>query len=205
MGKTWRVIKNPDGSASIVLSEQKVCLIRNNGRTGYDFVEYYLDLIGRRYSNHLVAADLLLQTLLGEQYGNIRSIKKVYNSYLALTSLNCAFSSNSPTPDYEEGTGFFFKQSDCPIRAVCPFNGYNPHHKDRRIVCCNPIYELPMNPLQAKMTDMLVNTSYSLTDIAEALCLSEGRVRNLASLIYSIMEVESRQELVLLLRGKRIT
>ena len=204
MGKTWRVIKNPDGSVSIILSEQKVILVRNDGRTGYDFVEYYLNLIGKRYGNHLVAADLMLQTLLGEQYGNIRSIKKVYNSYLALISMNCAFSSNSHTPDYEEGKGFFFKQSDCPIRAVCPFNGYSLYHKDRRIVCCNPIYELAMTPLQARMADLLVNTSYNLTDIAETLCLSEGRVRNLASLIYSIMDVEGRQELVLLLRGKRI-
>lgn len=46
--------------------------------------------------------------------------------------------------------------------------------------------------------------SRHLTDIAETLCLSEGRVRNLASLVYSIMDIEGRQELVLILRGKRI-
>lgn len=186
MEEKWKVIKNEDGSMMVITNSSNVVLLKSDGTTGYGFVREYLKMTGKNYRNHLIAVDLILQRQLGERYVNVRKIPNVYHSYLAMLSLSCRFS------------------NDCALYAVCPFNGYRPSNKDKRMVGCNPIYELPLTDTQARAADMLVNTAYSLSDMAEVLGISESRMRSLASIVYAVMGVEGRHELVFLLRNKRV-
>lgn len=186
MEEKWEIIWKKDGSLVVIGSKEAV-LIRMDGVTGYSFVREYLRVTGKYYRSHLLAVDQILQRVMGERYAHVRKIPNVYHSHLAVMSLCCRF------------------LGECPVRAACPFNGFHPSNKEKRMVGCNPVYELPMTPTQVRMADMLVNTAYSLSDIAEVLCLSESRVRSLASIVYASMEVEGRQELAILLRNKRIS
>lgn len=185
MNEKWEIVQNRDGSL-LVLKGTNIVLLRTDGITGYGFVKEYLRETGKHYRNHLLATDLLLQRLLGDRYGNVRKVSNVYHSYLAMLSLCCRFG------------------KVCAVSSACPFNGFHPSNKDKLMAGCNPVYELPMTPTQARVAGMLVSTAYSLSDIAEVLCLSESRVRSLASIVYATMGVEGRQELVILLQGKRI-
>lgn len=204
MDKSWRIVKNEDGSVLVIMDNAKCILVRNDGITGFAFVDAYLNMMSRNYQNHLIAADLILQRQVGERYGNIRRIPKVHRSYLAIVSMSCAFASDSSEPAYTEGRGFHFQRSECALRSICPFNGYHPSNKGKKLVCCNPIHELSLTPTQLSLANYLVNTSFDLKDIAETMNLSESRVRSLASLVYSLLEAENRQELVMLLKNKRI-
>lgn len=203
-GNSWWIMKESDGGVLVIFESGKVVRVKNDGVTGYDFVLWYLKMLEKKYRSHLMAADLLLQDLLKDKYRNVRKIKNVYNSYLATVSLSCGFASNSQEPCFKEYFGFFFSRGECPIRSACPYNGYHSSHKGNRLVCCHPVYELPLTISQCKAAELLVNTAYSLSDIAAVLCISEGRMRNLASVIYETLGVENRQELVLLLKGKRL-
>lgn len=174
-----------DGSM-LVIGSREVVLLRTDGVTGYGFVREYLRMTGKHYRSHLLAVDLILQRIMGDRYTHVRKVPPVYHSHMAAVSLCCRF------------------MDGCALRMVCPFNGYLPSNKEKQMVGCNPVYELPLTPSQARVAGMLVNTAYSLADIAEVLCLSESRVRSLASIVYATMGVEGRQELAVLLRDKRI-
>lgn len=187
MEENRKVVKWKDGSLWVITAEGKTFLVKPDGVTGYGFVREYLRITEKHYRSHLMAADMILQRMLGDRYGYIRKVPNIYQAYLAIVSLSCRYS------------------EECTLSAVCPFNGFHTLNKDKRMVGCNPVYELSLTPSQAKIADMLVNTAYSLSDMAEVLCLSESRVRSLASIVYATMGVDGRQELAILLRGKRIS
>lgn len=187
MEEKLRVIKEKDGSLWIVVNGKSVYQIRTDGVTGYGFVREYLRTIGVHFRSHLIAVDMILQRMMGDRYAHVRKVSNVYYSHLVAVSLCCRFTDG------------------CAVRSACPFNGFHPSNKGKLIVGCNPVYELPMTPTQVRVAELLVNTAYSLSDMAEVLCLSESRVRSLASIVYATMGVDGRQELVILLRGKRIS
>lgn len=187
MEEELRVIKGKEDSLWVVVNRESIFQIRTDGVTGYGFVREYLRMTGKHYRSHLMAVDMILQRMMGERYAHVRKIPNVYHSHLAVMSLCCRFTDG------------------CAVRSACPFNGFHPSNKGKLIVGCNPVYELPITPTQARVAELLVNTAYSLSDMAEVLCLSESRVRSLASIVYTTMGVEGRQELVILLRGKRIS
>lgn len=186
MEEKLKIALREDGSM-LVIGSREVVLLRTDGVTGYGFAREYLRVTGKHYRSHLLAVDLILQRMMGDRYMHVRKVLPVYHSHLAAVSLCCRF------------------MGECALRMVCPFNGYLPLNKDKLMVGCNPVYELPMTPAQARVAGMLANTAYSLAEIAEVLCLSESRVRSLASIVYATMGVEGRQELVILLQGKRIS
>jgi hypothetical protein len=80
-----------DGFSRIVFEDGEEITVKNDGKTGIDFVEEYLDEMKKNYPSHLVAADQLLQIRLGRSYKTIRNLRSRYLSELALVSLNCCF------------------------------------------------------------------------------------------------------------------
>ena len=201
----WEAWTKPDGMVAVQMSDGSIITVKNDGVTGYPFVMEYLERIGVNYKNHLHAADLILRRQVGEEhYKHLKKVPNLYNSNLALISMNCGFGNMDNVPDYDPSGEFHFEFSTCPFRATCPFNGYNVALAGKELVCCNPIYETGLTPRQRELADLLVDTSYSNVDIATMMGLTERSVKNYATEIYSALSVNSRQELTLLLKGKRI-
>lgn len=203
MKRGWSVWAWNDGGVSIRFQDGETVEVRTDGRSGYGFAEEYIGEMSLHYQGQLQAADGILQRMLGSKYATIRTFRRIYLAYLAVTSMRCAFGQSQGIPHYDGKGNFHFGHSPCPIRPVCPFNGYsNGHH---RSVCgCNPIYETGLSERQTEIADLLANSPLSLTEIADHVYLDEGRVRNLASEVYAKLGVKNRQELVCFLRGKRV-
>ena len=200
----WEAWTTPEGMVAIQMADGEIITVKNDGVTGYGFALDYLKKMSVNYRNHLRAADLILQRQLGDTYKHIRKIPNLYNSNLAVISMNCVFGNMDHVPDCDASGEFHFEFSRCPFRATCTFNGYNTANKNKDLVCCNPIYETDLTPKQREVADLLVNTSYSTSDIASVMGISETRVKHHASDVYSTIGVNTRQELMLLLKDKRI-
>ena len=200
----WEAWTKPDGMVGVQMPDGEVITVKNDGVTGYGFALEYLQKMASGYRNHLRAADLILQRQLGESYKHIRKVPNLYNSNLAIISMNCVFGSMDNVPDCDPSGQFHFEFAACPFRATCPFNGYNPSNQGKDLVCCNPVYETGLTPRQRGIADLLVRTSMTNAEIASALCITEKGVKNHATEIYSTLQVNTRQELTLLLKDKRI-
>lgn len=121
-----------DGFSRIVFEDGEEITVKNDGKTGIDFVEEYLDEMKKNYPSHLVAADQLLQIRLGRSYKTIRNLRSRYLSELALVSLNCCFGREDDIPDHEGPEDFNTENTHCPMRYNCPFNGFNPPSRIKR-------------------------------------------------------------------------
>ena len=166
-------------------------------------MEDYLAMMSKNYGGHLRAADFLLQKMLGEQHKFLKASERIYKARLTLLSLSCAFGAAGDGEDCDEMGLLRFRYVSCPVRSVCPMNGFAIRSKGG-VSCCNPVYESALTQKQLGLVDLLVNTSYEYKDIAEMLGISEGRVKNAASEIYASVGVCDRQELTLFFRDKRI-
>lgn len=200
----WEAYTTPAGYVCIQKADGKVITVKNDGITGYGFVLEYLKKMAAHYKNHLRAADLILQQQLGEKYKFVKQIPNVYNANLAIVSINCCFGENDNVPDCDPQGEMHVEFVRCPFRATCPYNGYNTALKEKQLVCCNPIYETQLTRRQAEMAELMVSTSCSIEDIAAVMNISYHRARDIASEIYAVLDVNSRAELMLLLKDKRI-
>lgn len=197
------LITNPDGTVLVRYGDGRCLTVSDDGGQGYDFALRYLGHMAKVYSNHLRAADCLLQRQMPPaEYRALRTDERAYNAHLAVQSMHCIFGALDNIPDCDAVGNLNVEFVPCPCRGNCPYNGYK--HRDKRIVCCNPIYELPLTRRQLEVADLLVNTSFASDDIATALGISTQNVRNLTAAIYAALNVANRQELTLLLRNKRL-
>lgn len=203
--REWEAHTNlKDGFVKIEFADGEELTVKNDGVSGYRFVQEYLQRMESDYPSHLLAADLKLQQRLGKNYRMIKAIPNRYKAELALVSLNCCFGKEDEIPDHEKDGTFHPEFTFCHERYNCPFNGYNPALKDKKIVCCNPIYECGLTPTQAKVADLLVNTSLSYDDIASAMGCSLSNIDNIRKRIFAQLGVATRPELVQLLHGRRL-
>lgn len=203
--REWEAHTNlKDGFSKIVFADGEELTVKNDGVSGYEFVQEYLMQMELDYPSHLLAADLKLQQRLGKSYRTIKAIPNRYKAELALVSLNCCFGKEDEIPDHEKDGTFHPEFTLCQERYSCPFNGYNPTLKEKKIVCCNPIYECGITPTQAKIADLLVNTSLSYNDMASAMGCSLSNIDNIRKRIFAQLGVSTRPELVQLLRGRRL-
>lgn len=205
MNRKWEAHTNlKDGFSIIVFSDGEEITVKNDGTTGFSFVEEYLEEMRECYPSHLDAADKKLQMRLGKAYKTIKAVRRRYMAELALISLNCCFGNEDAIMDHESAGDFNSEFILCPERYNCPFNGFNPAFKDKKVVCCNPIYECGLTPTQAKVADLMVNTSLQYEDIADQLGCSYSNIDNIRKRIFSILDVSTRPELMIKLRGKRL-
>ena len=100
--KHWEAWTNPDGMVSIQQADGSIIIVKNDGSTGYSFALDYLQKMQVHYRNHLRAADLILQRQLGDKYKYVRQLPNLYNSNLALVSMNCVFGNMDHIPDCDE-------------------------------------------------------------------------------------------------------
>ena len=199
----WKVLSVSDREAVIKEKRGEIIVVSADASRGYSFVVDYLAMMSKNYGGHLRAADFLLQKMLGEQHKFLKASERIYKARLTLLSLSCAFGAAGDGEDCD-GVGVLrFRYVPCPVRSVCPMNGFAIRGRGG-VSCCNPVYESALTQKQLGLVDLLVNTSYEYKDIAEMLGLSEGRVKNAASEIYASIGVCDRQELTLFFRDKRI-
>jgi DNA-binding CsgD family transcriptional regulator len=199
----WNIILcNPD-QIFVEYLDGEIVIIRSDGRSGYGFVTDYLELMSTHYSRHLKAVDEILRRMLGCNYEQIRKIRRVYESKLAVISINCAFGGLDNYPHCDLSGNLSFSAPECPLRAVCPFNGKGKINKEC-LYGCNPIYETKLSQRQIEIAILLVETPLNTSEIAGTVYLDEGRIRNISSEIYASLGVKNRQELVCFLRGKRL-
>lgn len=204
MRTQWELFTKADGSVGVTFSDGRMLTVSPDGVEGYDFAIDYLRGLSSHYKNHLRAADLLLREHMGANQVNImrRTAPNIYHAQLAIQSMHCMFGVMDNIPDCDANGELNPEFVPCPCRATCKYNGYR--HRDKDIVCCNPIYETGLTPRKRELADLLVSTSYSNADIATAMGCSTKNVENMASEVYAAMNVANRQQLTLLLKNKRL-
>lgn len=170
-----------------------------------NFVREYLDLMSKHFKGQLTASNEILRSLLGRKYNYIQKIPNVFHSYLAITSLSCAFGSIGDKPHCDPEGKLHFTYAHCPLRPVCPFNGFRDESASKGPFGCNPTYETNLTPKMVEVARILVESPKELSEIAKILNLTEGRIRNIASEIYKETNTKNRLDLKLLLDGKRIS
>ena len=200
----WEASTMPDGSVMVTFKEGQTYVVKNDGVTGYDFVVPYLEEIRRHYPGHIEAADMLLNRMLGDQYIYIQKNKRVYESYLAVVSLNCAFGNLDHQADRESTGNYHPEFSCCPFRAFCPFNGYATRNAGKRTVCCNPYYETGLSKRELDIAYRLINSEMNVAEIAATCNISTGHCKAVCNDIYKHFGINSRQELIQRLKNKRI-
>lgn len=193
-----------DGQVNVEFSDGTRIVVKNDGVTGYSFVQEYLERMKVHYDAHLLAIDQILQRDLAEDYKAVKSVPNIYNAHLAVQSINCVFGKCDEVYDYDSRGEFNMEFTSCPRRATCRFNGYNERYKDKLVVGCNPIYECGLTPTQAKIADLLVNSDMSYEQMAEALGNSKRTVEWTGRQIFATLGVGSRAELIKKLKGKRL-
>lgn len=205
MKRKWEAHTNlRDGFSRIEFADGEELIVKNDGVTGYAFVEEYLEEMGLYYPSHLEAADLKLKMRLGRAYKTVKAMHNRYRAELALISLNCCFGALDSVLDHEGDSDFNTEFTLCPERYNCPFNGFNPKLKDKRVVCCNPIYECGLSPKQAEIADMMANTALSYEAIADKMGCSYSNIDNIRKRIFAELGVTTRPELTMRLKGKRL-
>lgn len=180
-------------------------MVKNDGVTGYSFVLDYLTRMKKHYNAHLLAIDQILQRDLADDYKTIKAVPNVYNAHLAVQSINCIFGRCDEVYDCDESGELHMEFTQCPRRATCRFNGYNEKYRGKVIVGCNPIYECGLTPKQAKVADLLANTSMQEKEIAEVVGNSPGTVKKQREQVFAILGVSSRPELIQKFKGKRLS
>ena len=205
MNRKWEAHTNlRDGFSIIVFEDGEELTVKNDGVTGFAFVEEYLEEMRKNYPSHLEACDIKLRMRLGRSYKTIREIKRRYMAELALISLNCCFGREDNIPDHKGPDDFNSEFTLCPERYNCPLNGFNPAYRDKKQVCCNPIYECGLTNTQAEVADLMVNTGLSYEEIADRLGCSYSNIDNIRKRIFAELGVSTRPELMKMLEGKRL-
>ena len=194
-----------DGQVNVEFADGQRIVVKNDGVTGYSFVMEYLARMEKHYGAHLLAIDQILRRDLAEEYKTIKAIPNIYNAHLAVQSINCIFGRCDEVYDCDENGEFHMEFTQCPRRATCRFNGYNERYKDKVIVGCNPIYECGLTPTQAKVAELLANSSMQEKEIAEVLGSSPGTVKKQREQVFATLGVSSRPELIQKFKGKRLS
>lgn len=193
-----------DGQVNVEFADGTRMVVKNDGVTGYGFVQEYLERMKKHYSAHLLAIDHILQRDLAEDYKVIKQVPNVYNAHLAVQSLNCVFGRCDEVLDCDEYGELNMEFTACPRRATCRFNGYNEKYKDKLVVGCNPIYECGLTPSQARLAQLMVNSDMQEMEMAEALNVSLSTVKNTRKAVLAAVGVGCRAELMKKLKGKRL-
>jgi DNA-binding CsgD family transcriptional regulator len=205
MNRNWEAHTNlKDGYSRIVFEDGEEITVKNDGITGFSFVEEYLEEMRRNYPSHLQAAEMKLQMRLGKNYKAIKAIPRRYMAEIALISLNCCFGREDNIPDHEGRDDFNPEFTLCPERYNCPFNGFNPAFRNKKLVCCNPILEIGLTQTQAEVANLMVNTPLSYEEIADKMECSYSNIDNLRKRIFAVTGVTTRAELMVVLKGKRL-
>lgn len=194
-----------DGQVNVEFADGQRIVVKNDGVTGYGFVLDYLTRMKKHYNAHLLAIDQILQRDLADDYKTVKAVPNIYNAHLAVQSINCIFGRCDEVYDCDENGEFHMEFTQCPRRATCRFNGYNERYKDKVIVGCNPIYECGLTPTQAKVAELLANSSMQEKEIAEVLGSSPGTVKKRREQVFATLGVSSRPELIQKFKGKRLS
>lgn len=205
MSRKWEAhTRLDDGFSRIVYEDGEEITVRNDGVSGFSFVEEYLEEMRNCYPSHLEAADRILQRRLGKSYRTVKGMRSRYMSELALVSLNCCFGNEDHIPDHEGEGDFNAEKTLCPERYTCPFNGFSPANRDKKCVCCNPVYECGLTPTQARVAALMADSPLTYEEIAERMGCSYSNIDNIRKRIFSVLGVSTRPELTFRLRGKRL-
>lgn len=194
-----------DGQVNVEFADGQRIVVKNDGITGYSFVQEYLARMRKHYASHLLAIDQILQRDLQDDYKAVKAIPNIYESHLAVQSINCVFGRCDEVYDCDENGELHMEFTICPRRATCRFNGFNEKYRDKLVVGCNPIYECGLTPSQAKVADLLANTDMQEKEIAEALGNSPGTVKKQREQVFAALGVSSRPELIQKFKGKRLS
>lgn len=204
--KEWEAeTRMRDGQVNVEFSDGQRIVVKNDGVTGYGFVQEYLERMRVHYRSHLLAIDQILQRDLADDYKAVKAVPNVYNAHLAVQSMNCVFGRCDDVYDCDGSGELHTEFTQCPRRATCRFNGYNGKYRDKLIVGCNPIYECGLTPSQARVADLLVNTDMTYGEIAETLCNSKRTAETIGRQVFAVLGVNSRPELIRKFKGKRLS
>lgn len=194
-----------DGQVNVEFADGRRIVVKNDGVTGYAFVKEYLGCMRKHYGAHLLAIDQILQRDLADDYKTVKAVPNVYESHLAVQSINCVFGRCDEVYACDESGELHMEFTQCPRRATCRFNGYNERYKDKVVVGCNPVYECGLTPALAKIADLMANTDMDYAQMAEAVGRSKHTVEWSGKQVIAALGVKNRLELIRKFKGKRLS
>lgn len=170
-----------------------------------DFIKEYIEYFQEHYPDQLIAIEQFLRDQHGDRkINNLKKAKWLYNKRVFALSVSCSLSTDALKFSCDENENLNFNFAGCPLRGECPYNGYAEENKDKKNVICNPIYRTSLNEIELNVTDRLINTMNSKSQIAESLNLTDQVFSDILQNIYTKMKVKNRFELKFILTNKRI-
>ena len=213
-------VASPAGNSLIIGPS---CLVTGSisydGR-GYAHAIRFLQDFGKHYHAAVLSAASLISTVssiasLSDIASALSSLNKADALALckgpvtrrvvcsvAIQLANCVFGIHDNIPDIDTAGNFHPEYVPCALRGICPYNGYQLEAPRNSI--CNPVYDLGLQPREARLASILVTTSYSLADIAARLQVTESALRQRAIRLYRKLGVDNREHLCLVIQGRRV-
>lgn len=186
----------PEGGTYCQFADGHSVTITRSG-IGYDFALTFLNIFGVNHHRAIESAKTWVRRMLGTTEVTARE----ETCLVASTCANCAFGIRDHQPDYDFDGRFHYEYAPCPVRDVCPYNGYRGHAAADSI--CNPAFSIGLRGTSLRIADLLAHTGLTLAGIAAELDYTEGTVRNKASKIYEQLGLSGREALIDLGRGRR--
>ena len=186
----------PEGGTYCQFADGSSVTITRYG-AGYDFAVAFLRLFGIHHPRAVESAKMWVRRMLG----NAKVTAREETCLVASTCANCAFGIRDHQPDYDFDGQFHYEYAPCPVRDVCPYNGYRSRAADNSI--CNPAFSIGLRGAELRAADLLAHTGMTIAGIAAEMECSERTVRNRASLIYRRLGLSGREALIDLGRGRR--
>lgn len=169
------------------------------------FIKEYIEYFQEHYPDQLIAIEQFLKDWHGDKkINNLKKAKWLYYRRVFATSVSCSLSTDGITYSCDENERFNFNFVGCPLRGECPYNGYAPENRGKKQVICNPIYKTLLNEIELSITDRLINTIDSKSQIAGSLNFTDEIFSDILQNIYTKMNVKNRFELKFILANKRI-
>lgn len=194
-----------DGRILLMFGNGKILCWDLSTPEGIDFADEYIDDLRSIVPYHLDAIEMLLKQDLGEYKYNRMLLNEMYHKELLVKqSIRCCFGKLDNTPDRDFTGKYNFEFVACPRRDTCPFNGYNPKNKDNKYVICNPIINTGLSSKEAEVTQFLIQTELTNTQIAAVLHISMNTLKRHICHIFAKIKINSRAELTNKLLNQRL-
>lgn len=170
-----------------------------------DFIKEYIEYFQEYYPDQLIAMEQFLKNRHGDKIiNNLKKTKWLYNRRIFALSVSCSLATDGNIYSCDENENFNFNFVGCPLRGECPYDGYATENKNKKQVICNPIYKTSLSEIELSITDRLINTMDSKSQIADSLNLTDQVFSEILQNIYTKLNVNNRFELKFILTNKRI-
>lgn len=166
------------------------------------FVNEYYARISRQFPYHINAVVQLLKEK-DKSFSLLDSDLFLYRAHIVEQSVKCLFGTIDNVPNKDKSGYFHVERIQCQFRGRCKWNGYSSKNKFIKCVICNPVLANDLSQSEHEVADLLVSP-YTIEQIAHIRRVSSSTIRAQRLSIYRKLKVNSRKELIELLKNQRL-